>query len=103
MLAIARRKPECQQFANLTFEQMAIEEWPAEAGKFDVVLGLSILHLLHDPDMVIKKSASNVETRRTFYYQHRLRYGQYASVSIYRAHWQFFLRLISLSCSFFYL
>ncbi len=55
MLEIARCKPEGHQLANLTFEQMAIEEWPAEENKFDVILGLSILHLLNDPDAVIKK------------------------------------------------
>lgn len=56
MLSIAQHKQEVEKLSNLTFEQMAIEEWPEEGGKYDVIFGLSILHLLDDPDMVIKKT-----------------------------------------------
>jgi len=55
MLEIAKRKPESKTLNNLTFQQLAIEEWPDEEEKFDVILGLSILHLLNDPDKVIEK------------------------------------------------
>lgn len=55
MLEIAQRKPEYKFMKNLTFQELAIEEWPDEEEKFDVILGLSILHLLNEPDEVIKK------------------------------------------------
>jgi ubiquinone/menaquinone biosynthesis C-methylase UbiE len=55
MLAIARRKAAEAGVDNLSFEQADITSFAAPAGSFDVILGLSILHLLKDKDAVIAK------------------------------------------------
>ena len=54
MLEIARGKAQAANVGNLTFEQATIEEYQA-VEPFDVVLGLSILHLVEDKDAVISK------------------------------------------------
>ena len=56
MLNIARQKPECKDLTNLRFEQMAIEEYPDDTEQFDAILGLSILHLLNNPNDALKKA-----------------------------------------------
>ena len=55
MLAIARRKAAEAGVGNLSFEQADITSFAAPQGSFDVILGLSILHLLADKDAVIAK------------------------------------------------
>lgn len=55
MIEIARRKAATSGVANVAFRRAAIEEFSAPDGSFDVVLGLSILHLLEDRDAVIAK------------------------------------------------
>ncbi len=50
MLAIARDRTAGQ--ANLEFQQAAIEDIPGEA-RFDVILGMSILHLVKDLDATL--------------------------------------------------
>ena len=55
MLSIAQNKPEFKQLDNLTFKQMAIEDWPEQNSQFDMILGLSILHLVQDPEMITQK------------------------------------------------
>ena len=55
MLAIARRKAAETGVGNLSFEQADITSFAAPQGSFDVILGLSILHLLADKDAVIAK------------------------------------------------
>lgn len=52
MLDIARQKAETQNIENITFEQKAIEDLDDTTERYDVILGMSILHLLED-----KKSA----------------------------------------------
>jgi ubiquinone/menaquinone biosynthesis C-methylase UbiE len=55
MLEIARDKAAAAKIDNVTFEQAAIDDFQAPDESFDVVLGHSILHLLHDRDAVIAK------------------------------------------------
>ncbi|WP_193367281.1 class I SAM-dependent methyltransferase [Pelagibius marinus] len=55
MLEIARDKAAAAEIGNVTFEQAAIDDFQAPDESFDVVLGHSILHLLHDKDAVIAK------------------------------------------------
>jgi ubiquinone/menaquinone biosynthesis C-methylase UbiE len=55
MLEIARNKAEAAGIENVTFEQCAIDSFQAADGRFDVILGLSILHLLDDKEAVIAK------------------------------------------------
>jgi ubiquinone/menaquinone biosynthesis C-methylase UbiE len=55
MIEIARNKADAQNIKNITFEQLTIDELKLSDSSFDVVLGLSILHLLEDKEAVISK------------------------------------------------
>ncbi|MEO0969754.1 MAG: class I SAM-dependent methyltransferase [Cyanobacteria bacterium J06639_18] len=55
MIEIARGKAEAQNITNITFEQLGIDELSVPDETFDVVLGLSILHLLENKEQVIAK------------------------------------------------
>ena len=55
MLDIARAKAADAGVANVSFERADIAELTAVDGRYDAVLGLSILHLLEDRDAVIAK------------------------------------------------
>lgn len=55
MIAIAQGKAEAENINNITFEQLTIEELSVADGTFDVVLGLSILHLLENKEEAITK------------------------------------------------
>ena len=55
MLEIAQRKAEAQGVDNVTFERTSIEELNVPDQTIDVVLGLSILHLLEDKEAAIAK------------------------------------------------
>ena len=55
MLAIARARAADAEVTNVSFERADITSFEAHDGRFDVVLGLSILHLLADKDAVIAK------------------------------------------------
>lgn len=55
MLAIAKDKAEAEQIDNVTFEQAAIEDLEVSEQSLDVVLGLSILHLLKDREGAVSK------------------------------------------------
>lgn len=55
MLAIARGKAAAAGVENITFERADITSFDAPDGSFDVILGMSILHLLADKDAVIAK------------------------------------------------
>ncbi|WP_300529943.1 class I SAM-dependent methyltransferase [Maricaulis sp.] len=54
MLKIARDKAATAGVGNVTFEQADFDT--LEAGEFDAVLGLSILHLLSDPRQAIQRA-----------------------------------------------
>ncbi|MEM9568898.1 MAG: methyltransferase domain-containing protein [Cyanobacteria bacterium P01_E01_bin.34] len=56
MLDIARAKAESAEIENLTFEKATIEDLEVAEGTLDVVLGLSILHLLEDKEAAISKA-----------------------------------------------
>ncbi|NEO86572.1 MAG: class I SAM-dependent methyltransferase [Spirulina sp. SIO3F2] len=53
MIAIAQAKADAQQVTNVTFEQAVIEDLAIPDQSLDMVLGLSILHLLPDKDAAI--------------------------------------------------
>jgi ubiquinone/menaquinone biosynthesis C-methylase UbiE len=55
MLEIARAKAVDAGVENVSFERADIAELTAADGRYDAVLGLSILHLLADKDAVIAK------------------------------------------------
>lgn len=55
MLEIAEEKARAGNVRNITFEHLTIEDLDAKDARYDVVLGLSILHLLEDPDAAIAK------------------------------------------------
>lgn len=56
MLEIAQGKADEANITNISFKRSAIEELNEEKQKFDAVLGLSILHLLENPEAAITKS-----------------------------------------------
>lgn len=55
MLEIAEQKAEAAGIGNVMFERAAIDDFTAPDNSFDIVLGMSILHLLADKDMAIAK------------------------------------------------
>ncbi len=55
MIEIARGKAAAAGIENVAFEQATIEGFSAPEGRFDAVLGLSILHLLDDRAAAIAK------------------------------------------------
>jgi ubiquinone/menaquinone biosynthesis C-methylase UbiE len=55
MLAFARDKAAAAHVKNIRFEQAAIDEIELPDARYDVVLALSILHLLEDRDVVIDR------------------------------------------------
>ncbi len=55
MIEIARGKAAAAGIENVAFERATIEGFSAPEGRFDAVLGLSILHLLDDRAAVIAK------------------------------------------------
>ncbi len=55
MIEIARDKAAAAGVENVVFEQAAIDGFSAPEGRFDAVLGLSVLHLLDDKAAVIAK------------------------------------------------
>ena len=55
MLEIAQAKADSQNIDNITFEQATIEDISIAGQSLDMVLGLSILHLLADKDAAIAK------------------------------------------------
>ncbi len=55
MLEIAEQKAEAAGIGNVVFERAAIDDFIVPDSSFDMVLGMSILHLLADRDMAISK------------------------------------------------
>jgi len=55
MIAIARDKAKAAGQSNLSFEVARIEDWTAPDQSYDVILGMSILHLLEDKEAVLAK------------------------------------------------
>ena len=56
MLEIAETKLASTEITNLDFKVSSFEDFNADKTSFDVVLGLSILHLLDDPQTSIKQA-----------------------------------------------
>jgi ubiquinone/menaquinone biosynthesis C-methylase UbiE len=55
MIGIAQRKANASNVGNVTFEHSSFDDFEAPDGHFDVVFGLSILHLVENRDAVIAK------------------------------------------------
>ncbi|MCR8725123.1 class I SAM-dependent methyltransferase [Frigidibacter sp. ROC022] len=55
MIAIAREKAAAAGAGNLRFEVATIEDWPAPDASYDMVLGMSILHLLAERRAVLAR------------------------------------------------
>lgn len=55
MIEIARHKADAASIGNITFERSTIDDLDVPAESLDVVLGLSILHLLENKDVAIAK------------------------------------------------
>jgi ubiquinone/menaquinone biosynthesis C-methylase UbiE len=55
MTAIARAKAEAAGIANARFDVSTIEAWAAPDASYDLILGMSILHLLEDRARVLAK------------------------------------------------
>lgn len=55
MLDIAREKAADANVKNVTFQRDSIESFDGKPGSFDVVLGMSILHLVSDKKATLKK------------------------------------------------
>ena len=55
MIEIAQGKAEASNIKNVTFEQLTIDELSVADSTYDMVLGLSILHLLEDKEAAIAK------------------------------------------------
>lgn len=55
MLEIAAQKATAAGISNVVFEQAGFDDFTAVDDSFDVVLGMSILHLLADRDLAIAK------------------------------------------------
>jgi ubiquinone/menaquinone biosynthesis C-methylase UbiE len=55
MIEIARHKAKMHNINNITFEQMDVESLSVPNQSLDVVLGLSLLHLLENKEEVITK------------------------------------------------
>ena len=55
MIEIAQGKAQAENIKNITFEQLTIEELTVPDCSFDMVLGLSILHLLENKEEAIAK------------------------------------------------
>lgn len=55
MLEKARARAQGAGIGNLSFERADIVDLPDEGERYDMVLGMSVLHLLEDPDAVIEK------------------------------------------------
>lgn len=57
MIEIAREKAAKSKIENVTFEQATLETINPQPESFDMILGLSILHLVEDRDAAIAKVA----------------------------------------------
>jgi 2-polyprenyl-3-methyl-5-hydroxy-6-metoxy-1,4-benzoquinol methylase len=55
MIGIAKEKAKTQGIKNVLFTTATIEDWHANDHSYDVILGLSILHLLEDKEAVLAK------------------------------------------------
>lgn len=55
MLAIARRKTQAEHIENITYERVSIEDIVAENESVDMVLALSLLHLLRDEKTAVRR------------------------------------------------
>lgn len=55
MLKIARQRADDAGITNITFQHGAVDDFEAPVAAFDAVMGMSILHLLHNKTAVLAK------------------------------------------------
>jgi len=55
MLEIAKHKATTEQINNIHFQEASINTFVAEDGSFDIIIGMSILHLLEDKEAALEK------------------------------------------------
>ncbi len=56
MIAIARQKARADSIDNVTFIQSGAEEFESQAGSFDMILALNLIHLLPDHNAFLSKA-----------------------------------------------
>lgn len=66
MIGIARGKAEAAGVSNVVFEQRALDAVDLPAGSVDVVLALSLLHLLDDRDAAIARAQAMLKPGGVF-------------------------------------
>lgn len=66
MIEIAKAKADAAGIGNVTFTQSGIEEFDAPDASYDVILGLSVLHLLEDRKAAIAKVHRLLKLRGVF-------------------------------------
>ncbi len=66
MIKIAEEKARTQGIENVAFSRATIEDWHATDHSYDVILGLSILHLLEDKEAVLTKVHQLLKTDGIF-------------------------------------
>lgn len=66
MIAIAQEKAEAEGISNVSFSKSAIEGFDVPDASFDMVMGMSILHLLADRTIAIKKIFALLKPGGTF-------------------------------------
>ncbi len=54
MIQIAERKRQQKQLTMLSFKKATLDDYASQQSSYDAVLGLSILHLLPDPEQAIQ-------------------------------------------------
>lgn len=67
MIAIAQQKLINTPASQLSFKQSALEEFPLDGNSLDVVLGMSVLHLLNDPESAIQYVFSKLKPGGYFF------------------------------------
>lgn len=67
MIKIAKAKAEAAGETRVRFEVGTIETWSAAPTSYDAVLGMSILHLVSDPDAVIARVFSVLKPGGQFF------------------------------------
>jgi 2-polyprenyl-3-methyl-5-hydroxy-6-metoxy-1,4-benzoquinol methylase len=67
MIAIAQQKLIDTPISQLSFKQSALEEFSIDGNSLDVVLGMSVLHLLNDPEAAIQYVFSKLKPGGYFF------------------------------------
>lgn len=66
MIEIAQRKAEAEGIANVSFSRGTLDDYEAPNGSLDMVMGMSILHLLKDRQSAIRRAFDLLKPGGTF-------------------------------------